>query len=80
MQILVYTLTGKTIPLEVDPNETVESLKQKVQEKEGVPPDQQRLVYGGKQLENGKTLADYKIQSESTIHLVLRLKGGCFHF
>jgi ubiquitin len=75
-KITVKTLTGKSIELEVKLADTVSSVMAKIQDKEGIPPEQQRLIYAGKQLDPEKKLEDYGVANEATVHLVLRLRGG----
>lgn len=76
MQIFIKTLTGKNMVTQVEPSDTIASLKAKIQDREGIPVDQQRLIFGGKQLDDTKTIQDYNIQSDNSVHLVLRLRGG----
>lgn len=81
LEIIIFyitsqTLTGKEIEIDIEPTDKVERIKERVEEKEGIPPQQQRLIYSGKQMNDEKTAADYKIQGGSVLHLVLALRGG----
>eukprot|EP00292_Cryptomonas_paramecium_P032418 CAMPEP_0113681034 /NCGR_PEP_ID=MMETSP0038_2-20120614/11722_1 /TAXON_ID=2898 /ORGANISM="Cryptomonas paramecium" /LENGTH=77 /DNA_ID=CAMNT_0000599625 /DNA_START=147 /DNA_END=380 /DNA_ORIENTATION=+ /assembly_acc=CAM_ASM_000170 len=76
MQIKVKTLTGKEIEFDIEPTDTVRRIKERVEEKEGIPPQQQRLIFGGKQMHDDKTASDYNLEGGSTLHLVLALRGG----
>lgn len=76
-QIKVKTLTGKEIEIDIEPEDTVARIKERVEEKEGIPPPQQRLIFGGKQMADEKKASEYKIEGGTVLHLVLALRGGC---
>jgi len=76
MLIKVKTLTGKEIEIDIEPTDRVERIKERVEEKEGIPPQQQRLIFSGKQMNDEKTASDYKVSGGSVLHLVLALRGG----
>ena len=71
------TLTGKEIEIDIEPTDSIERIKERVEEKEGIPPPQQRLIFGGKQMNDEKKASDYNIEGGSVLHLVLALRGGC---
>ena len=76
-QIKVKTLTGKEIEIDIETDDTISRIKERVEEKEGIPPPQQRLIFGGKQMQDDKKASDYNIEGGSVLHLVLALRGGC---
>lgn len=76
MLVKVKTLTGKEIEVDVEPKEKVIKIKERVEEKEGIPPQQQRLIFGGKQMNDDKTIGEFNIEGGSVLHLVLALRGG----